>query len=106
MSAPWNPPMKAEDFQFPWALEDAGNPGSLKANPTIAAGDFKVSKDGGAFANLTNLPTVSPAGGTQILILLTATEMNADNVFVQMIDQTSPKEWADSFYAINTVQAV
>ena len=27
----------------------------LKSNPTIAAGDFKVSKDGGALANLTTI---------------------------------------------------
>lgn len=102
MAAPWNPPTKGEDFEFPWMLEDYANPGNFKANPTIAAGDFKISKDGGAFSNLTNLPTVSPASGCAIVIVLTSTEMDADKVIVQMIDQTSPKEWADAAVPILT----
>lgn len=76
--------------------------GSLKANPTIAAGDFKVSKDGGALANLTTLPSVEPAGSVLVTISLSATEMNADKVSVVWIDQTSPKEWADGMISIPT----
>ena len=36
---------------------------ALKASPTLAAGDVKISGDGGAFANLNTLPSVAPAGG-------------------------------------------
>lgn len=102
MAAPYNPPKKNEDFQFGVGLDDMASPGSLRANPTLAAGDVKVSKDGGAFANLGTLPTVAPASGTQVLVVLTNTEMNADVVTIVFIDQTSPKEWADKLISIIT----
>lgn len=102
MVAPYNPPVKGEDFIIYIGLADMVNAGSFKAAPTIAAGDFKVSKDGGAFANLTTLPTVTPAAGTMVKITLSATEMNADVVTMVAIDQTNPKEWADYMISIPT----
>jgi hypothetical protein len=98
MAAPWNPPKRAEDFEFTVCLEDFSNPGNFKSNPTLAAGDFKISKDGGALANLNTLPTVEPASGPIVKIVLSATEMTADKVTVVCQDQTAPKEWTD--YAI------
>jgi hypothetical protein len=102
MAAPYNPPKKAEDFKVQIGLEDFNNPGNLKIDPTIAAGDFKVSKDGGALANLNTLPVVEPSGSALVTILLSSTEMNADVVSVQCIDQTAPKEWADLSFSIPT----
>lgn len=102
MAAPWNPPKRGEDFGFSISLEDMGAAGSFKANPTIAAGDFKVSKDDGAFANLNTLPSVAPASGVAVKLILSATEMTADKVYVTWIDQTSPKEWADGSICILT----
>lgn len=102
MAAPWNPPVRAQDFSIYIALEDMAVPGSFKAAPTIAAGDFKISKDGGALANLATLPAVGPAASIWVLISLSATEMTADTVAVQCIDQTSPKEWADFAFCIPT----
>lgn len=102
MAAPYNPPVRGEDFSIQIALNDLSVSGSFKANPTIAAGDFKVSKDGGALANLTTLPSVAPAGSVWVTIALSATEMTADIVSVQAIDQTSPKEWADLAFSIPT----
>lgn len=102
MAAPYNPPVKNEDFAIRIALEDMQNPGSFKSNPTIAAGDFKVSTDGGALANLTTLPSVSPAASIWVLVSLSAAEMNGDVIAVQGIDQTSPKEWADWAISIPT----
>lgn len=102
MAAPWNPPTKNEDFEIGVSLPDMSNPGSYKANPTLAAGDVKITKDGGALANVATLPTVTPAGGIRVRLQLSATEMNADQVFVQFIDQTSPKEWGDVTLIINT----
>ncbi len=104
MAAPYNPPKKNEDFVLYVALSDMATAGSLKSNPTIAAGDFKISKDGGAFANLTTLPAVTPASGIGVNITLSSTEMNCDNVFVYWVDQTSPKEWADGWISIPTTQ--
>lgn len=104
MAAPYNPPKKNEDFIIYVALSDMGTAGALKSNPTIAAGDFKISKDGGAFANLATLPTVTPAADIGVKIELSATEMNCDNVFIYWADQTSPKEWADGWISIPTTQ--
>lgn len=102
MAAPYNPPKKGEDFKIRVSLGDMANPGSFKANPTIAAGDFKVDKDGAGLTNLTTLPTVSPAGSVCVLIELSATEMNADVVTIVGIDQTATKEWADFAVSIPT----
>lgn len=103
--APWNPPVRAEDFEIHVSLEDYANPGNFKSNPTIAAGDWKVSKDGGALANLGTLPTVEPASSVMVLIVLSGTEMTADSVVIVGIDQTAPKEWADFVLSIPTTSA-
>lgn len=100
--ATYNPPVKNEEFKIRISLDDYANAGSFKSNPTIAAGDFKVDKDGAGLTNLTTLPTVSPASSVLVLIELSATEMNADVVTIVGIDQTSPKEWADIVISIPT----
>lgn len=82
-------------------LVDQANTKVLKANPTIASGDFKISKDGGAFANLTNLPTVTPASGTAVKLDLTSTETNADNIVITCIDAAGA-EWCDQFINLQT----
>lgn len=102
MAAPWNPPVRAEDFEFSVCLEDYVNTGLFKANPTLAAGDVTISKDGGAFANLASLPTVAPASGRQVVAVLTGTEMTADKVVVVFHDQTVPPEWCDTAVTILT----
>jgi hypothetical protein len=102
MAAPYNPPKSGEDFVIYVALADMNAPGSFDVNPTIAAGDFKVSKDGGSLTNLTTTPTVEPASSVMVKISLSATEMTAGNVTIVGIDQTSPKEWADFILSIPT----
>lgn len=87
-------PKRATAYKLYVGLTDQSNTKVLKANPTIAAGDFKVSKDGGAFANLTTLPSVNPAGGTAVMIDLSATEMTADSVVISCIDAAGA-EWCD-----------
>lgn len=105
MAAPYNPPIKGEDFKIRIALEDYANPGNFKSNPTIAAGDFKVDKDAGGLTNLSTLPSVSPAASVCVLLTLSATEMNADVVTIVCIDQTAPKEWVDKVISIPTTSA-
>lgn len=97
-----NPPVKGQAFTFFASLADAADPKSFKANPTIAAGDFKVSIDGGAFANLATLPAVTPAGGIGVQVDLSAAEMAGDQVLFTGIDQTATKEWADISICILT----
>jgi hypothetical protein len=102
MAAPYNPPTKNEDFIIGIGVPEVDDSTTLKVSPTIAAGDFQVSKDFGAFANLTTLPSVLPAGSQQIKITLSATEMNADVVTIRCVDQTATKEWADYMFSIPT----
>lgn len=104
---PSNPPKKGQAFAVQIALQDMANPGSFKAAPTISTSDFKRSgaSNGGspsAMGDLTVLPSVDPAGSIWVNLQLSATEMNFDQVFVQCIDQTSPKEWADLAFCIET----
>jgi hypothetical protein len=84
------------------SLLDIANPGAFKINPTIAPGDFQISKDGGAFANLATLPSVVPAGGSQVKFTLSQAETNGDNLTIQCVDPTNPKEWCDAFIRIQT----
>lgn len=102
MAAPYNPPVKNEDFKVRIGLKDYAILGSFKSAPAIAAGDFKVDKDGGGLNNLTTLPSVSPAAGVCVLVELSNTEMNADVVTIVGVDQTNPKEWADFMLCIPT----
>lgn len=102
MAAPYNPPKKNEDFIIRIALEDYANPGNFKSSPTIAAGDFKVDKDGGGLSNLSTLPSVDPSSTVLVKITLSSTEMNADVVTLVCVDQTSQKEWADLVISIPT----
>ena len=99
--ATYNTPKRATAFKLYVGLVDQANTKLLKANPTIAAGDFMVSKDGGAFANLTTLPSANPASGRAIMIDLSATEMTADNVVIQCVDAAGA-EWCDLFVNLQT----
>lgn len=84
-------PKKNTAFIFYISLEATAG-GSFVAAPTIASGDFKVSIDGGATANLTTLPTNTPASSGMVKISLSSTEMNGDNITVICADAAGA-EW-------------
>ena len=86
-------PKKNVAYEFDIALIDSST-GDFKANPTIAAGDFKVSTGNAALANLATLPVVSPAASIIVKINLSQAEMNADKIMVQCID-VAGGEWDD-----------
>lgn len=94
-------PKKGVAYTFDVSLLSTASPGDFQVNPTIAAGDFKLSKDGGTFTNLTNLPTVTPTGDTQVVIILTATEMTADRLTVKGLDQAGG-EWGPYVKSFDT----
>jgi hypothetical protein len=74
----------------------------------IVAGDVKLSKDGGTFTNLITLPVISPVGGSQIKISLSATECQCKIGMIRFKDQTSPAEWEEQtivFYTYGNVNA-
>jgi hypothetical protein len=75
--------------------------GQFQANPTLAAGDCKVSKDGGALANLSTLPAVTPAASKMVKVTLSSTEMDADNVTLVFSDAAGD-EWDDVIINIQT----
>src|SRR5436309_11785935 len=94
-------PKKNAAFRFWLSMIDQSNTKLFKAGPTLAAGDVKVSTDGGAFANLGTLPTVTPASGRGVKVTLSAGEMNGDNVLVVFSDAAGA-EWCDLSISIQT----
>jgi hypothetical protein len=69
---------------------------------TPASGDVKISKDGGAAANVTNLPSAITMGNTAMWdFSLTATEMQAAQVMVSVADSAT-KAVEDQFFIIET----
>lgn len=76
--------------------------GQYKTTPTLAPGDFKIEKDGGAAANLATLPTVVPAGGSSIKIPFSAAEMQCQQATLRMSDQAGA-EWNDDCIHVFTV---
>jgi hypothetical protein len=104
MAAPFNPPIKGEEFQFDVGLQSISSGGRFQVNPTIADGDALVYKDGGAGATLTNIPT-AVTGTVVVKVSLTATEMDADKVTVVFRDLTASPEWGDVFICIPTTSS-
>ena len=69
---------------------------------TPAAGDVKISKDGGAAANVTNLPTAITMGNTALWdFSLTATEMQAAKIRITISDSAT-KAVEDVAFEIDT----
>jgi hypothetical protein len=75
---------------------------ALSADWTPAAGDVKISKDGGAAANVTNLPAAIAMGNTAMWdFSLTATEMQAAQIMVTVADSAT-KAVEDQMFVIET----
>lgn len=75
---------------------------AVGADWTPAAGDVKISKNGGAAANVTNLPTAIAMGNGAIWdFSLTATEMEAEQVVVTVADSAT-KAVEDQAFVIET----
>lgn len=89
-------PVKGQAYEFFVSLTDFNDPQFFIVNPTIEAGDFKRSVDGGGLANLATLPVVSPAGSSSVKVNLNAVEMSGDKVVVIGKD-ASGEEWGDIF---------
>lgn len=70
-------PVAGQTYTFGVSVVSQADTDIFKSAPTIAAGDFQRSINGAAFGNLDNLPTVTPAGGKRIEIVLSAAETTA-----------------------------
>ena len=97
-----NPPTKNTAWSCIIALEDYANPGMFKSNPTIAAGDFTLSRDDAAFSTDYITVSVDPASTASVKIAMTAAGMNGDVILIKGVDQTTPKEWNDIAICILT----
>lgn len=95
------PPKKGVAYILYVGLASQANATAFQSTPTLAAGDFKVSIDGGALANLTTLPTVTPAAGKMVKISLSTSEMNGDNITIVCSDAAGA-EWRDLIINLQT----
>jgi len=87
-------PKKGEAYEFFVSLTNIFDPQFFVSNPSIATGDFKVSKDGNLFSDLVTLPVVAPALSSTVKINLNAAEMSADKITVKGKD-LSADQWGD-----------
>lgn len=94
-------PKKNAAFIFYCGLPSQASSAIMQSNPTLAAGDAKVSIDGGALNNLTTLPAVTPASSKMVKVSLSSSEMNGDNITVVMSDAAGA-EWCDVIVNIQT----
>ena len=94
-------PISGQAFTQYVTLNNISDPRFFLVDPTIVAGDFQLSKDGGALANLTNLPAVDPAGSKFVKLDLTADEMTGENISIIASDQ-SADQWEDLSILIDT----
>ncbi|MGH7510889.1 MAG: hypothetical protein ACREMZ_15660 [Gemmatimonadales bacterium] len=95
------PPKRAAEFILYVGLVSQVDAKLLQANPTLAAGDVKIAKDDGAPADLATLPVVDADFTKRIKVVLSATEMTADNVTILFSDAAGA-EWADLMINIQT----
>jgi spore maturation protein SpmB len=101
ISIPWG---TATTFRAP--IVKAGSTDyALAADWTYDTGDVKVSKDGGAFANIATTPSfVSGVGVAAINWTLTAAETEATEIVIQVIDSAT-KAVQDQFFRLQTTKA-
>lgn len=95
------PPKKNTQYIFYISLASQTSAVIMQSSPTIAAGDFKVSIDGGALANLGTLPVVTPAASKMVKVTLSTSEMNGDNITFVASDAAGA-EWRDLVINIQT----
>lgn len=73
--------------------------GEILSNPTLAAGDVKVSVDGSTPVNIATLPSV--VGGS-VRVQLSADELFGRCTVVTFDDQTVPREWQSVKIIVDT----
>lgn len=92
-------PKKNESYAFTVRLLTVAD-GEFAINPTIVAGDWQRSINGGALAPLETTPTVSPAGSSQIVVTLGPGELPGPFTTIQFMDLTVPREFHDNAWEI------
>ncbi len=98
---PTSPPVKNAIFTFYTCLISQADTDIFQANPTLAAGDVKVSIDGAAFVNITSLPTAIASATKVLSVSLTAAEMNGSTIIILFSDAAG-SEWQDAMIELAT----
>ena len=93
-------PVQGSAYDFYISLVDTANPDSFVTAPTIAAGDFTISTDGSAYANLTTLPVVDPSGSLTVKITVSDTEMTGSKANILGVD-VAGAQWEDILITID-----
>lgn len=91
----------AAGYVFYVSLVSQANTKILQANPTLAAGDVKISIDDGAPANLGTLPAVDADFTKRVKVTLSQAETNGDNLTIVFSDAAGD-EWCDLTVSIQT----
>jgi hypothetical protein len=73
-----------------------------QADWTPAPGDIRISKNGAASAQSTNLSSCLTLPDVHWTLTLTAAELTAAEIIVQIVDLTNPKAVEDQFILIYT----
>jgi len=94
------PPKRGTAYTTYCWLISQSNPLLFQTSVTLAAGDVTVSKDGGAFNNITTLPTEIGTTGC-LAVSLSAAEMTADTVAIRFRDAAGD-EWCDLSIVLHT----
>jgi hypothetical protein len=103
ISIPWG---TATTFRAPVVKAGSTNYAIVGTDWTPATGDVKISKDGGAFANIATSPsTVTLAGSAAWTWTLSDTETEATEIVIQVIDQDATKVIQDQFFRLQTTKA-
>jgi len=103
ISIPWG---TAYTFRAPVVKAGSTNYAIVGTDWTPVAGDVKISKDGGAFANIATLPsTVTLSGSAAWTWTLSAAETEATEIVIQVIDQDVTKVIQDQFFRLQTTKA-
>lgn len=92
-------PRSGQAYTFYASLYSTADGRVPVSNPTLAAGDVQISKDGGAYANITTLPTVATASD-MVVVSLSATEMTVTNACVVRFKDQAGSEWLERKFVI------
>lgn len=95
------PPVRGAAFAFELSLVSQADTDVFQDNPTLAAGDVIVVKDGVLDGNIDTLPTTVTSLTRVLTVALSASEMTADRVTVLFHDAAGD-EWQDAIITIYT----
>ena len=93
-----NPLLAGSAYTLVAFVGSVANTGKFQTSVTLAAGDAKLSKDGAAFANLTNIPVETGTSGMLVITLTTAETTGITKYGIVKLSDAAGGEWQDAVY--------